>query len=108
MTCHRRYTFLYPETWDLGGYSKILARLQAACEEFWWFEEPVINGEEDMSLEFSFTVSARDGWWAHQRAMNLAVHCFYVMGLDEQYVPVPTWVKLPPHTNRGRYRVLAQ
>lgn len=104
MTCRRRYTFKYPDTWDRGGYSKILDRLQRACDREWWFTLPVVGGQAEGSLDFSFTVAGRDKWWVHHRAMQLAVDCFYMVGLNESSVPVPEWEKLAPHTNRGRNR----
>lgn len=106
MTCHRRYIFTYPGEWVRGGYSRILARLQQACEADWWFKEPTVDGEPD-ALTFTFLVSGRDKWWVHHRAMELAVHCFYTVGLREADVPVPTWEKLAPHTHRGQYRIPA-
>ena len=108
MTCHRRYTFTYPDSWDRGGYSKILDHLQQACDRDWWFTLPVVAGESEGTLVFSFTVAGRDKWWVHHRAMELAIDCFYTVGLNEASVPMPTWEPLPPHTNRGRYRVSTQ
>ena len=107
MTTHRRYTFLDEGT--LGSvantHRKVLATLQHACETSWWFNEPEVLGEEFGKLSFSFTVSARDQWWAHQRAMNLAERVYRGLKLGPAAVPVPLWEPLAPHTNRGRFRV---
>jgi len=59
-------------------------------------------------LSFSFTVSGRDRWWAHQRAMKLACDCYYALGLTERDVPEPDWEPLAPHTNRGYWRTPKQ
>lgn len=104
MTCHRRYYFEDPGTW-LGGHDLVLAILQHACEACWWFNEPQVAGQGLNRLAFSFTVSARDQWWAHKRAVNLALNCYIALGKWEQDVPTPMWEPLEPHTNRGRFRV---
>lgn len=108
MTCRRRYTFTYPGAWERGGYSRILDQLQKACDQHWWFTFPTVSGEEVGGLVFGFTVAGRDKWWVHHRAMELAVDCFYTVGLNESSVPFPEWEKLAPHTNRGRYRTPVQ
>lgn len=56
-------------------------------------------------LVFSFTVSGRDQWWAHQRALKLATDVYYTLGMTEQDVPEPDWEPLAPHMNRGYGRV---
>jgi hypothetical protein len=78
--------------------------LQHACETYWWYNEPAVEGEPFSKLSFSFTVSARDQWWAHKRAMKLAINCYLALGYGEHAVPEPMWESLEPHTNRGRYR----
>lgn len=78
--------------------------LDRACALNWWYDDPQVEGEAFNRLTFSFTVQARDRWWAHRRAMRLAVDCYYSMGMGEKHVPEPTWETLPPHTNRGRWR----
>ncbi len=105
MTTHRRYFFNPPGEWTQGGHARIKAKLQQACERHWWFNEPEVMGEPFGRLSFSVTVSGRDQWWCHTRAMRLAVNCFYAIGLDEKTVPEPMWEPLDPHTNRGRYRI---
>lgn len=106
MTCHRRYYFEHPKPWtEDGGHDKVRRTLLHACEIHWWFNEPEVLGQEFERLTFSFTVSARDQWWAHKRAMNLATQCYRALGMWEKDVPVPMWEALEPHTNRGRYRV---
>lgn len=105
MTCHRRYLFEYPDEWTAGGYAKILAVLQHACEANSWYNEPKVEGEPYGRLSFAFTVSARDQWWAHRRAMNLATDCFLSVGMGSKHIPDPMWEPLEPHTNRGHYRL---
>jgi hypothetical protein len=104
MTTHRRYYFNPPGEWTRGGHQRILEVLQRACETRWWFQEPEVQGEPFGRLSFGFTVSGRDQWWCHQRAMDLATDCFYTIGLREPIIPVPLWEPLEPHNNRGRYR----
>jgi len=105
MTTHRRYVYEYPKPWTAGNYDLVRGTLQHACEKHWWYNEPEVSGEPFGRLVFAFTVSARDQWWAHKRAMKLAVDCFYTVGLTEKDVPQPMWESLEPHTNRGRYRI---
>ena len=104
MTTHRRYYFEHPGEMKTG-HSKVLAVLQHHCETSWWFNEPVVEGQPFDRLSFAFTVSARDQWWAHKRAMNLATQCYRALGMWEKDVPVPMWEALEPHMNRGRWRV---
>lgn len=103
MTTHRRYTFQHQGPWEAGGHHLVLAKLQQAVETRWWFEEPAVEGEAFNRLIFTFTVTARDRWWAHRRAMRLAEDCCYAIKMP---VPEPVWEVLPPHTNRGRYRTV--
>ena len=103
MTCHRRYYFEHPEE-ITTGHSKVLAMLQHACETDWWYNDPKVEGQPFNRLSFSFTVSARDQWWAHRRAMRLAEACCVTIGLSVRKVPEPMWESLEPHSNRGRYR----
>lgn len=106
MTTTRRYSFHHPGSWDRPeGYAKALRVLQAAQRSHWWYQDGEVQGEPYQRLAIGFTVSGRDQWWCHRRAMSLAIDCFYAMGLTEQDVPVPVWETLEPHTNRGRYRV---
>lgn len=104
MTTHRRYTFLDSRP-DPGGHDQVLANLNHACERHWWFNEPEVQGKEFGRLSFSFTVSARDQWFAHKRAMGLAERVYRGLGLGPRSVPVPMWEALAPHDNRGRFRV---
>jgi hypothetical protein len=103
MTCHRRYYFEHPEE-ITTGHSKVMNMLQHACETDWWYNEPTVEGQPFNRLSFSFTVSARDQWWAHRRAMRLAEACYVSMGMSVRKVPEPMWESLEPHSNRGRYR----
>lgn len=103
MTTHRRYTFL-----DESGRAeptRVLNILQHACETKWWFNEPEVQSMEGGGLQFGFTVSARDQWWAHRRAITLAERVYRGLKLGPAAVPVPLWEPLAPHTNRGRFRV---
>jgi hypothetical protein len=105
VTCHRRYFFEQPGNWSEPDYNIVLRILQHACEVSWWYNEPEVQGQDIGQLNFSFTVSARDQWWAHKRAIHLATTCYVALGRWEKDVPVPMWRALEPHTNRGRYRV---
>jgi hypothetical protein len=104
MTCHRRYYFEHPKE-ITEGHDAVLRILRHACEACWWFNEPEVVGKGYNRLAFSFTVSARDQWWAHKRAMKLAGECYLALGGWEGSVPTPLWETLEPHMNRGRYRV---
>ena len=103
MTTHRRYTFL--DEARSSGHPRVLAVLQHACEVHWWFNEPEVVGEDFGTLSFSFTVSGRDQWYAHKRAMDLAERVYRALKLGPTAIPVPLWEALAPHTNRGRFRV---
>lgn len=104
MTTHRRYSFIHPEP-KQNGHDTVLQVLQRACELHWWYRDPEVSGLPFARLVFGFTVSGRDQWWAHQRALRLATDCYYAIGLSENDVPEPDWEPLAPHTNRGRWRV---
>lgn len=103
MTTHRRYTFL-DET-NTSGHVKVLGILQHACETHWWFNEPEVTGKDFELLSFSFTVSGRDQWFAHKRAMDLAERVYRGLKLGPGAIPIPLWEGLAPHTNRGRFRI---
>ena len=92
MTTHRRYSFVHPGSKDTG-HDTVLQVLQRACEQHWWYREPEVEGLPFARLVFSFTVSGRDQWWTHHRALKLATDC------------EPEWEPLAPHTNRGYGRV---
>jgi len=66
------------------------------CEREWWYTQPTVSDRA-----FSFTVSARDQWFCHNRAMRLAGYCCLQLRLG---IPEPVWGVLPPHENRGRHR----
>lgn len=106
MSTHRRYSFLHPGPRDTG-HVEVLRVLEAAVLQHHWYQDPVVDGQPFGRLGFSFTVTGRDRWWAHHRAMKLAVDCYYAMGLNETLVPEPDWEALAPHTKRGRWRVPA-
>lgn len=96
MTTHRQYTFT---TALEKGHEAAARILTAACDSKWWFNDPLVS--ERGALVLQFEVCARDQWWAHRRATDLAVDAIYAAGGNESDVPVPEWLKLPPHTNRG-------
>lgn len=99
MTTHRRYTF-QDEVPRSEGHDAVLSVLQHACETHWWFNEPEVLGREFDRLTFSVTVSARDQWFAHVRAMELAGRVYRALGLGARHIPEPLWEPLAPHTNR--------
>lgn len=105
MTTHRRYSFVHPVA--QGGHEVVARILQIACDQFWWYREPHVEGQPFNRLSFSFTVSGRDRWWANQRALKLAVDCYYALGMTEADVPDPDFEALAPHTNRGYSRLAA-
>ena len=99
MTTYRRYTFV---TQLERGHAEAQDALWTATITHWWFKDPLVSGEG--KLEFSFTVCGRDQWFTHKRAMGLAVNTVYSAGGLMKDVPLPVWVKLAPHTNRGYLR----
>lgn len=99
MTTHRRYTF-HDEAPRQEGHEKVQSVLQHACETNWWFNEPEVFGKDDGRLTFSVTVSARDQWFVHVRAMQLAGTVYRALGLGPRHIPEPLWEPLAPHTNR--------
>lgn len=105
MTTHRRYSFQKREL--PRGHDDVRRILETACERYWWYRDPEVEGGPFGWLVFTFTVSARDQWFAHTRAMRLATDCYYAIGLTEKDVPEPVWETLAPHMNRGRWRVPA-
>jgi len=106
MTTTRRYNFHHPGNWERPeGYAQALRVLRAAQRDCWWYQDAEVQGEPFQRLVIGVTVSGRDRWWCHHRAMKLIIDCYYAMGLSERDVPEPTWEPLEPHTNRGRYRV---
>jgi hypothetical protein len=106
LTTQRRYSFVDPRTLT-EGHETVARILGTACERHWWYQEPVVEGLPFGRLVFSFTVSGRDRWWVHRRAMILARDCYYALGQTERDVPEPDWESLAPHMNRGRWRVPA-
>lgn len=98
MTCYRKYTFTFSRE---DGHEHVLQKLEDACEDHWWFTEPVVTGKDEGVLRASIQVAARDQWWAHRRVMELIEAATWKFKTE---VPVPVWETLPPHTNRGSYR----
>lgn len=104
MTTHRRYSFEHPGP-RCEGHEVVQQVLERACSLNWWYRDPEVSGLPFGRLTFSFTVSGRDQWWAHQRALKLATDVYYTLGMTEREVPEPDWEALAPHMNRGRWRV---
>lgn len=102
MTTHRRYYFEVPGVWTTGGHDKLKDYLNHACESRWWYNEPIVEGAPWDRMAFSYTVSGRDQWFTHKRAMALAVDCMYVVGKRERDVPEPIWETLGPDGLRWR------
>lgn len=96
MTTHRRYQFT---TSLQKGHQEAVWVIGRQVAKHWWFKDPIVSSTG--VLEFSFTVSGRDQWFAHKRALGLATDVVFAAGGHEVDVPLPVWEKLPPHTNRG-------
>lgn len=105
MTTHRRYFFQHPGTYTGGRHDEVKRLLQHYCERYWWYNDPDVTGAAFDRLTFSLKVSARDQWACHKRAMYVAYRCYELLGFVSEQVPEPMWETLPPHENRGRYRV---
>jgi hypothetical protein len=101
-----RYTFAYDGVWaHEEGWDTVEAVLERRCGLHWWYRDPVVEGEPFRRLIFSVTVTGRDRWFTHTRAMRLAEAIYMSLSLSAKLVPTPTWEVLPPHMNRGRNRV---
>ena len=103
MAAHRRYCFTrvgYPE----GAHEKIREVLDRWCERKWWYQEPEVEGAPFNRLVITLTVTGRDQWWCHRRAMWLVLKCYRSIHLKLQDVPEPDWETLAPHINRGYRR----
>lgn len=100
MTTYRRYTYT---TTLSAEYKEAASRtLETASARCWWFTEPKV--EDGDPLSFSFVVAARDQWFAHRRANQLAVNVAYASGSAEAAIVDVSWTRLPPHLNRGFLR----
>lgn len=98
MTCTRRYTFLFEPVERGFNLDHVFEVMDTWRENYWWYANTEATVDTDGRMLVEFDVTGRDQWWAHKRAMTLMDH----VGYD---VPVPTWIALPPHTNRGYSRV---
>jgi hypothetical protein len=78
--------------------------LERWCERKWWYQEPEVEGFPFGRLVVTFTVSGRDQWWCHSRAMFMILKCYRAIHLKLADVPEPDWETLAPHDNRGSYR----
>lgn len=86
-----------------------VASLVSSTAEFWCqskkgFSRPQVGGEALGVLQVKVTIQARDQWFVHRKAIYFAaaVAARCKVKLSQLGPPVPE--KLPPHTNRGRYR----
>lgn len=107
MTTFRRYYFAHDGQWN-GDTESVQVSLDRQCSKRWWYWDPSVDGAAFNRLQFSFGVAGRDQWWCHHRAMYLASVCYVSAGISYLKVPTPTWVTLPPHTNRGRHRLVTE
>lgn len=107
MTTHRRYCFTYAGKYPANAHEKTREVLERWCERRWWYNEPEVEGFPFDRLVLSVTVSARDQWWCHRRAIFIAMKCWRAIHLRSQDLPVPLWEPLEPHDNRGHKRVPA-
>lgn len=106
MPSTRIYHFVHPTPWTQeGGHDAVRRVLDFLCDKYWWYEAGEVRGEALGLMQFSFRVTGEEQWRAHKRAMILAACVYRNLGLHRRDVPVPLWRTLPPHTNRGRYRV---
>jgi len=102
----RRYTFTHPGSWEREGGHEVFDEVMAyMCDRYWWYRDHQVDGSALGVMVLSFTVSGEEQWRVHRRAMHAAATCYHKAGLSKADIPVPTWVKLDPHTHRGRYRV---
>jgi hypothetical protein len=101
VTTHRRYYFELPGE-VTEGHDKLRDWLRRTCEGRWWYNEPIVEGQPFNRLAFSVTVSGRDQWFVHKRAMALARDGMFVIGLRERDVPEPIWEPLGPDGLRWR------
>lgn len=108
MTCHRRYFFEHrgEYRWPDNRYPKLVEFLRVTCEKRWWFNEPQLEGVPFNRLSLSITVSARDQWFCHRRAMRLIedVYTFHLR-MPASKIPEPFWETLEPEG--GRYLIPA-
>lgn len=105
MPTTRQYRFEHDGPWGHDeGHAEVLAVLQRRCDKYWWYTDPYVQGEAFRRLVFGFTVTARDKWFCHTRAMRLAAAVYMSLSLSPKLIPTPTWEVLPPHTNRGGIR----
>lgn len=107
----RRYTWTVH--FDDPLMAREVAQLVWDTSLYWesarkWLTRPEVAGTLFGVMQVSITVRARDQWAVHRRATYFAaaVAAKAKVTLKQMGPPVPE--KLPPHTNRGRYRWLAQ
>lgn len=96
MTTYRHFVF---DTELEDGHKDVAILLWQACAENWWFTDPEVT--DGGRLSFSFWAAGRDRWFTHLRAVRLATDCVYAAGGTEADVPIPSFTKKAPHTNRG-------
>lgn len=84
---------------------QVHAVLQAALDETpQFFRNARIDGSALGILEFGVTISDRDRWWVARRARMLSEQLRKHTDLPATLIPEEP-VKLPPHPNRGKYRL---
>ena len=103
MTTWRRYTFTHDGPWS-GDTESVEVVLTRQVRKHWWYAELAVDATAYGLLQFAFNVAGRDQWWCHRRAMWLAGVAYVAAGVPERTLPVPSWIPLPPHNNRGRAR----
>lgn len=89
---------------ELG--SQVMDVAQRWCAMVSGLSNPHIGGTMFGLLQVSVTVQARDRWAVHRKAMRFAAAMAASCRTTLTQLGQPTPEKLPPHTNRGRYRWL--
>jgi hypothetical protein len=104
MWTHRRFTWHVPNA-SLELYDQVDAILQAAMDETpQFFHSAWIGGSALGVMEFGLTISDRDRWWVGRRARQLSERLRQGTNLPVTLVHEEP-EKLPPHPNRGKYRL---
>lgn len=108
MWCHRRFTWRY--TCNTSDQVTLLAsQVQEVLQEALdatpqFYRDAEITGMAFGILEFGVIISDRDQWWVGRRARFLVDEFRKHTKLPLEQVSEER-VKLPPHPNRGKYRL---
>ena len=108
MWTHRRFTWRYipKDQTDLDPLVRqvagVLGHLCGDTPQF--YHDAKIQGMSFGVLEFAVTISDRDQWWVTRRARFLVDAVRRETDLPLNLVNEER-VKLPPHKNRGKYRL---